>query len=149
MFAHCSIMLNYHVKLQHNWFTKIRECCTQILVCLRSNICDFFVVNVIGSLDCGIELVSVLQDSNNMLHMNMHICYLFCKFYFFDSCCFPFVKASMISFSLQSDTSSMLGLPLLHLLVPVCQENQSAGLVLHQILFHPSTLIQRKSFLWR
>ena len=55
MFTHCSIMLNYHVKLQRNWFTKIRECCTQILVCLCSNICDLFVVNVIGSLDCGIE----------------------------------------------------------------------------------------------
>ena len=72
-----SSMLNYHVKLQHNWFTKIRECCTQILVCLRSNICDLFVVNVIGSLDCGIELISVLLDSNNMLHMNMHMHLLF------------------------------------------------------------------------
>ena len=36
-----------------------------------------FVVNVIGSLDCGIELISVLLDSNNMLHMNMHMHLLF------------------------------------------------------------------------
>ena len=59
-----------------------------------------------------------------------------------DSCCFSFVKAGMISFALRSATFSAmknLGLPLLHLLAPACQENCSVVLVLYQIHVYSST----------
>ena len=50
-----------------------------------------------------------------MLHMNMHICYLSCKFYFLlcmIAVVFPLhVKAGMISFALRSATSSAIKKP--------------------------------------